>query len=61
MKTLLFLGTEGLENHHLWLATTRMAPTLAPSKHEFIYDMICSGELSISEMAEAAGVTRVPS
>jgi transposase len=28
-----------------------MALNLAPSKHEFIYDMIRSGELSISEMA----------
>ncbi|KAJ6114128.1 hypothetical protein N7512_007573 [Penicillium capsulatum] len=31
-----------------------MAPNLAPSKHEFIYDMTCRGELSISKMAEGA-------
>jgi transposase len=32
-----------------------MAPNLAPSKHELIYDMIQSGELSITKMAQAAG------
>lgn len=35
-----------------------MAPNLAASKHELIYDMIDSGELSISQMAEAAGCNR---
>lgn len=35
-----------------------MAPNLAPSKHELIYDMIHSGELSISQMAQAAGCNR---
>jgi hypothetical protein len=31
-----------------------MAPNLAPSKYELIYDMIHSGEPSINRMAEAA-------
>jgi transposase len=35
-----------------------MAPNLAASKHELIYDMIHSGELSVSEMAEAAGCNK---
>ena len=35
-----------------------MAPNLAPSKHELIYGMIYSGELSISQMAQAAGCNR---
>jgi transposase len=35
-----------------------MALTLAPSKHELIYDMIHSGELSINEMARAAGCNK---
>lgn len=32
-----------------------MAPNLAPSKRELIYDIIHNGELSISQMAQAAG------
>ena len=32
-----------------------MAPNLAPSKRELIYDMIHSGEISVTEMAQAAG------
>ena len=35
-----------------------MAPNLAPSKHKLIYDMIHSGELSISQKAQAAGCNR---
>lgn len=35
-----------------------MARNLAPSKHELIYDMIHSGELSISQMVQAAGCNR---
>lgn len=35
-----------------------MAPNLAPLKHELIYDMIHSGELSTSQMALAAGCNR---
>lgn len=35
-----------------------MAPNLAPSKHKLIYDMIHSGELSITEMALAAGCNK---
>lgn len=35
-----------------------MAPNLAPSKHELIYDMIHSGELSVSQMAQAAGCSK---
>lgn len=35
-----------------------MAPNLAASKHELIYDMIHSGELSVSQMAKAAGCHR---
>jgi predicted transcriptional regulator len=35
-----------------------MAPNLAPSKHELIYDMIHSGELSMNEMAQAAGCNK---
>jgi transposase len=58
MQTFLFLGTGDLDNQPPWLATTTMAPNLAPSKHEFIHDMIRSGELSISEMAEAAGCNK---
>jgi hypothetical protein len=47
-----------LKINHPWLATTRMALNLAPSKHKFIYDMIRSGELSILELAEAAGYNK---
>lgn len=35
-----------------------MAPNLAPSKHELIYDMIHSGERSITKMALAAGCNK---
>ena len=35
-----------------------MAPNLAPSKHELIYDMIRSGELSMSQMAKAASCNK---
>lgn len=35
-----------------------MAPNLAPSKHELIYDMIYSGELSLTDMAQAAGCNK---
>ncbi|KAJ6150244.1 hypothetical protein N7471_001443 [Penicillium samsonianum] len=35
-----------------------MAPNLAPSKHELIYDMIHGGELSINETAQAAGYNK---
>lgn len=35
-----------------------MAPNLAPSKHELIYDMLHGGELSMSQMAKAAGCSR---
>lgn len=35
-----------------------MAPNLAPSKHELIQDMLRSGELSISQMAKAAGCNK---
>lgn len=37
---------------------TKMAPNLAPSKHELIHDMLRSGELSISQMAKAAGCNK---
>ncbi|KAJ5111749.1 hypothetical protein NUU61_001379 [Penicillium alfredii] len=37
-----------------------MAPNPAPSKHELIYDMIHSGELSVSQMAQAAGCSKHP-
>ena len=35
-----------------------MAPKLAPSKDELIYDMIHNGELSLSEMVQVAGCNR---
>ncbi|OQE62925.1 hypothetical protein PENNAL_c0256G04169 [Penicillium nalgiovense] len=35
-----------------------MAPNLAPSKHELIHDMLRSGELSMSQMAKAAGCNK---
>ncbi|KAJ6028705.1 hypothetical protein N7540_004281 [Penicillium herquei] len=35
-----------------------MASNLAPSKLELIYDMIHSGELSITDMAKAAGCNK---
>ncbi|KAJ5434405.1 hypothetical protein N7491_005000 [Penicillium cf. griseofulvum] len=35
-----------------------MAPNLAPSEHELIYDMIHSGELSITKIAQAAGCNK---
>lgn len=35
-----------------------MAPNLAPSKLEIIHDMISSGELSITEMAQAANCNK---
>lgn len=36
----------------------KMAPNLASCKHELIYDMIHSSELSITEMARAAGCNK---
>lgn len=35
-----------------------MAPNLAPSKYEFIHDMISNGELSTSLMAQDAGYSK---
>jgi hypothetical protein len=36
----------------------RMAPNLAASKQELIHDMIVSGELFMSRLAEAAGCSK---
>lgn len=40
------------------VAQCRMAPNLARSTIEFIYDMIVGGELTTSQMAEAAGCSK---
>jgi hypothetical protein len=52
-----FLGTPHLNNQSQ-VAEPKMAPNLAASKPELIYDMIHSGELSVSELAEAAGCNK---
>jgi hypothetical protein len=59
MKTILFLGTEDIDTNHLWLATMRMAPNPAPSKHEIIHDMIRSGEYQYRRGQRRPAVTRV--
>jgi hypothetical protein len=45
-----FLGTPHLNNQSQ-VGQPKIAPNLAASKHELIYDMIHSRELSVSEMA----------
>jgi len=49
------LSSVGILDNQSRVVQPKIAPNLAPSKHELIYDMIHSGELSITEMAQAAG------
>jgi hypothetical protein len=42
-------------NNQSRVSQLEMAPNLAASKHELIYDMIHSGDLSVTEIAPADG------
>lgn len=49
---------EALFHNQSRVVQLTMTPNLAPSKHELIYDITYSGELSITEMAQAAGYNK---
>lgn len=52
------LSSGGTLNNQSRVVQPKMPPNLAPSKHKLIYDIIHSGELSITEIAQAASCNK---